>query len=339
MATAPGEHRVVRRRPLPAWRIALGVLRRAVVSFVEDGCSQHAAAISYFALFSLFPLVLLATALFGIVLRNEALQARVVEAIVSEIPVQAPNVASSLRALADLGPTLSVVSLLGALLSSSALATAVRSALDVAFSVQRGRPFVRAKLVDYVVVLTAGALLLSSTIATAGWRVVQAQADSRLSSFGGQLSWLWAAGAFAIPPLLAFLTFLLLYRVLPHRAARLLHVWPGALLAAFAFELTKAGFATYVASFSNYQVVYGSLGGVIALLFWVYVSANILLFGAEVSAEFGHAMRGEPRHGRPPLEGGRDDATWRHSLVTMLRGLVFAPAVGDNDEDEIIGSR
>jgi hypothetical protein len=81
--------------------------------------------------------------------------------------------------------------------------------------------------------------------------------------------WVWAAGAFAIPPLLAFLTFLLLYRVLPHRAARLLHVWPGALLAALAFELTKAGFATYVASFSNYQVVYGSLGGVIALLFWV----------------------------------------------------------------------
>ena len=332
MATARNEHRVVRRRSLPAWRIALGVLRHAVVSFVEDGCSQHAAAISYFALFSLFPLVLLATALFGVVLRNEELQARVVGAIVSEIPVQASNVASSLSALADLGPTLSVVSLLGALLSSSALATAVRGALDVAFSVQHGRPFVRAKLVDYVVMLTAGALLLSSTIATAGWRIVQAQADS-LSSFGGQLSWLWAAGAFAIPPLLAFLTFLLLYRVLPHRAARLLHVWPGALLAAFAFELTKAGFATYVASFSNYQVVYGSLGGVIALLFWVYVSANILLFGAEVSAEFGHAMRGELRHGRATLDGSGEDATWGHSLVTMLRGLVFAPAVGDEDSD------
>lgn len=342
MATAPGQPRMVRRRSLPAWRIGLGVLRCAVLSFVEDGCSQHAAAISYFALFSLFPLVLLATALFGIVLRNEELQARVVDAIVSEIPVQAPNVANSLRALADLGPTLSIVSLLGALLSSSALATAVRSALDVAFSVQRGRPFVRAKLVDYVVVLTAGALLLSSTIATTGWQIVQAQADSRLSAVGGQLSWLWSAGAFAIPPLLAFLTFLLLYRVLPHRAARLLHVWPGALLAAVAFELTKAGFATYVASFSNYQVVYGSLGGVIALLFWVYVSANILLFGAEVSAEYGHVMRGEPRHGRAH-DGQDGEADWRSSLVTMLRGLVFAPPLGDDgddgDGDGITGSR
>lgn len=340
MAERHNMARTERRRSLPPWRIALGVLRRAVPSFVEDSCSQHAAAISYFALFSLFPLVLLAAAVAGIVLRNEELQARVVEAIVSQIPVQAPSVASSLRALADLGPTLSVVSFFGALLSSSALATAVRSALDVCFSVQHGRPFVRAKLVDYVVVLLAGALFLSSTIVTTGWRIVQAQADRRFSIPEEQLWWLWSAGAFAIPPVLAFLTFLLLYRVLPHRAARLLHVWPGALVAAIAFELAKAGFATYVASFTNYQVVYGSLGGAIALLFWVYISANILLFGAEVSAEYGHVMRGEPRHGRAPLGGGdADEGDWRHSLVTMLRGLVFAPADNNQDDEGITGSR
>jgi membrane protein len=101
------------------------------VNFVDDRCTLLAAAISYFALFSLFPLALLATAVFGVVLRNEAIQARVLDAIVEGLPVQAPTVASSLRALADLGPTLSVVSLAGALWSSGALATAVRSALEV----------------------------------------------------------------------------------------------------------------------------------------------------------------------------------------------------------------
>ena len=96
----------------------------------------------------------------------------------------------------------------------------------------------------------------------------------------------------------------------------------GRMLAAVLFEVAKTGVAFYFAHFASYQVVYGSLGGVIALLFWVYVSANILLFGAEVSAEIGHVLRGEPRRGYAPDEEG----DWRHSLRALLRGLVFAPS-------------
>lgn len=303
-------------------RIALWSLRRATVNFVEDRCTLLAAAISYFALFSLFPLALLVAAVFGVILRDEAFQARVLDAIVAALPVQAPTVASSLRALADLGPTLSVVSLLGAVWSSGALATAVRSALEVVFDVHQGLPYFRAKLLDYLIVLAAGALFLVSTIATTGWRVIQASAD-RLGLFDTrEVSWLWDLGALALPAVTTFLTFLLLYRALPHKATRILHIWPGALLAAVLFEVAKLGIAFYFASFGSYQVVYGSLGGVIALLFWVYVSANILLFGAEVSAEIGHVLRGEPRRGYAPDEEG----DWRHSLREMLRGLVFAPS-------------
>lgn len=303
-------------------RIAVWSLRRATVNFVEDRCTLLAAAISYFALFSLFPLALLVAAVFGVILRDEAFQARVLDAIVNALPVQAPTVATSLRALADLGPTLSIVSLLGAVWSSGALATAVRSALEVVFDVHQGLPYFRAKLLDYLIVLGAGALFLSSTIATTGWRVVQARAD-RLGLFEGEsVSWLWDLGALALPAVTTFLTFLLLYRALPHKATRILHIWPGALLASVLFEIAKTGIAFYFAYFGSYQVVYGSLGGVIALLFWVYVSANILLFGAEVSAEIGHVLRGEPRRGYAPDEEG----DWRHSLREMLRGLVFAPS-------------
>jgi membrane protein len=299
-----------------------GVLARSIVSFVEDRGSQLAAAISFFALFSLFPLALFSAAVFGIVLRNEELQARTLDLIVDTLPVQTPSVEQSLRALADLGPTLSVVSLLAALWVSGALATALRSGLEVVFDVERGRPYFRAKLFDYVVVLAAGALFLASTVATTGWRIIETRADARLGLDADDVGLLWDVGALALPAALTFATFVLLYRALPHRATRLSHVWPGALLAALLFELAKAGFATYLTSAVRYQVVYGSLGGVIALLFWVYISANILLFGAEVAAEFGHLRRGEPRHGRPFA----DDGDWRASLLAMLRGLVFAPS-------------
>ncbi|MBM4415540.1 MAG: YihY family inner membrane protein [Chloroflexi bacterium] len=81
-----------------------------------------------------------------------------------------------------------------------------------------------------------------------------------------------------------FIAVLLLYHAVPHRQLSLAHVLPGALVAMAAFELAKAGFAFYVAHFANYDVVYGSLSGVIALLFWVYLSGNILLFGAKLAA-------------------------------------------------------
>jgi len=301
------------------WRIATWSLRRAIVNFVEDRCTLLAAAISYFALFSLFPLALLVAAIFGIILRNETIQARVLDSIVTALPVQAPTIESSLRALADLGPTLSVVSLLGAAWSSGALATAVRSALEVVFDVNRGLPYFRAKLLDYLIVLLSGLLFLASTLATTFWRFIQARADTYVDVSG--VTWLWDLGGLALPAATTFCTFLLLYRALPHRATRLLHIWPGALLAALLFEVAKTGFAVYLAHFDAYQLVYGSLGGVIALLFWVYISANILLFGAEVSAEIGYVMRGEPRRGYAP--NGEGD--WRTSLRQLLRGLIFAP--------------
>lgn len=308
------------------WRLVAGLLRRATVNFVEDRCTVLAAAISYFALFSLFPLVLLAAAVFGIVLRDPGVRDRVLNAVVDAIPVEAPSVANSLRALADLGPTLSVVATIGTLWTASALASAIRNALDIVFEVRRPRALLQAKVLDYLVLLGVGLLFLASLALTTAWRVVESQADVRWGLLDGNLRWVWDTGAILIPAVMTFLMFLLLYRVLPHQRTRLLHIWPGALLAAVGFEVAKALFATYVANFSNYDVVYGSLGGVIALLFWVYVSANILLFGAEVSAEVSHVMRGEPRRGHVPSEEG----DWRASLLTLLRGLVLAP--GESEE-------
>ncbi len=314
----------MRRPTVSPWRLLASVLPRAVMNFVEDGCTQQSAAISYYALFSMFPLALLVAAVFGIVLRDPDLQNRVLGAIVESIPVQAPSVEGSLRALANLGPTLTVVGFFAAIWSSSALASAIRSALDIVFIVDQPRPLLRAKLVDYAIVLGAGMLFLASTAVTTSWRIVQVQTDRQLGIFGGGLAWLWDLGALAIPAALTFCTFLLLYRALPHRRTRLLHIWPGALLAALAFEVAKAGFAAYVARFTRYDVVYGSLGGVIALLFWIYLSANILLFGAEVASEVGFALRGQERKGRPRVAGAFE-TDWRRSLITLLRGLVLAP--------------
>jgi len=85
---------------------------------------------------------------------------------------------------------------------------------------------------------------------------------------------------------LGFLTFLVLYRFLPNTDVRLSDVWLGALGASAAFEGAKWGFVWYVTTFPVYNVVYGSVGAIMALLTWVYVSAIILLFGALVTSRY-----------------------------------------------------
>jgi hypothetical protein len=147
----------------------------------------------------------------------------------------------------------------------------------------------------------------------------------RWSFVEGPLLWLWDAGAIAIPLLLSFLMFLFIYWLLPNRHVELRYTWPGALIAAVAFEAVKFGFTIYLANFNDYEI-YGSLAGAMVLLFWVFVSSNIMLFGAEVANEIPHVLHEEPRHGFE-----EDEGDWRSSLWSFIRGLALAP--GDMHPD------
>ena len=122
--------------------------------------------------------------------------------------------------------------------------------------------------------------------------------------------------ALAIPLVLSFAAFMLTYWLLPNRHQQFRFVWPGALLAALGFEALKVGFAAYVEHYASFSLIYGSLASVIVLLFWVFLSANIVIFGGAVAAEVAHVVHGEPTEG--PVD-------WRRSLVVLLRGLVLAP--------------
>ena len=130
------------------WKFPFHVLGRAASNFAEDRGTQLAAAISYFTLFSLFPATLLAISVFGIVLRNEEIQNRVLTAIIDYLPIEGSTVSESLRDVADLGPTVTIVSLFGAFWTSGALSAAIRQALNQVFEVERRRPLLRAKLID-----------------------------------------------------------------------------------------------------------------------------------------------------------------------------------------------
>lgn len=310
----------------PAW-LTLGLIfQRASVNFVEDRGTHMAAAIAYYGLFSLFPLVTLMVSIVGIVLRNEARRELVIQALVDALPVDAAGISDSIFAVANRGPTLTLVAGIATLWAASALLSVVRSSLHVAFAADRWVPPLRAKALDLILAPLAGAAVLLSLTVTTSWRVLQGLFETRLPFLGDRLGWAWDLGAELLPPTMVFLGFLAAYRVLPGRRTPIRYLWGGALVATAGFELVKFGFALYITNVGNYDVIYGSIGGVVALLFWVYLSANMLLVGAAVAAETAHVMRGEPRHGRvrPPAR----ERDWRTALGQFLVGLVMAPGQG-----------
>ncbi len=308
------------------WRLPLRVLGRAAGNFSEDRGTHMAAAISYYTLFSLFPLTLLVVAIFGIVLRDDEVQARVLNAIIDFLPIEGSSVEQSLRGVTNLAPTLTVFAFLGSLWSAGAATAALRAALNVAFEVERSRPLLRAKLIDYALLPIFGLPLLGGIVLTTAWRLAQRQLDERWGILDGRFAWTWEVGAVAIPLALTFAAFLLMYWLVPNRPVRFRHIWPGALVAALGFEALKYGFTYYLSNFGNYDVIYGSIGSVIILLFWVFVSANIIIYGAEIAAEVPHALRARSRQ---PEEGDEPEGDWKQGVLSFLKGLVMA---GDDEQ-------
>ncbi len=294
------------------WSLAKEVALRSAREFLDDHGPQFAAAISYYVLFSLFPLAILAVAVAGVVLRDDSVRDAVVDTIVANVPLSkegSTELESLLQSVAGRPNAFSLLGLLGLVWSASAMMGTIRTALSRAWDAQP-RSFVRGKLFDFTMLLGAGFLILLSIALSIGVRLAE-----QLSTQGADVlsmpGWAWTVvgtglGVLA-PFLISFATFTLAYRFVPSAPTRLANVWPAALLAAFAFEALKHGFVLYLDNFGRYDAVYGSIGVIVAFLFFVFLAANVLLFGAQVASEW-------PRVRRSLRETGREAARSRASF-------------------------
>jgi membrane protein len=276
--------------------------------FQEDGGMQMAAAISYYVLFSLFPLLIFAAGMAGLFLDEDA-QQKIIDLVLDNIPLTETDgrdaVTEAVEGIA--GPGGGGVGLFGLLAmawSGSNLFGAIRRALNVAFDdVETQRPFVQAKLIDLALVLALSLFFMTSIAGMAALRVVRRRSEdlAAIGEAADAMGALWDAGSYFLPLLFSFAAFMVLYTLAPARPRRPAQVWPGALVAAVLFETGKFGFSVYLENFGNYDVVLGALGAVVAFLFWVYLSANFMIFGAEIASEY-PKVRPE-KYSQPKLEG------------------------------------
>jgi membrane protein len=267
---------------------AVELMVRTVQELMADDATHMAAGVAYYAILSLFPLMLGLLAIFGLFLPSEAIKEELFDFFERNLPGAVDVLQQNIEDVIRLRGAVGVVSLVLLFWSASAMFGALSRAINRAWDIHRDRPFHIRKLRDLTMALGTGILFVVSVGATSALSILPAT-DLPVLGVAANVG----ARFFAFLSSLAI--FLLLYKFIPNTKTYWRFVWPGALLAAILFEIAKSLFVLYLDRFANYELVYGSVGSVIALLVWIYVSAFIIILGAEFSAEYGRMRRGAGR--------------------------------------------
>jgi membrane protein len=264
------------------------VFRKTYREFGDDHCTDLAAGLTYYAVLSLFPAAIAVISLLGVVGQGTTSVDKVVQILQPLVsPSTMQNVQPALEHIAaSRGAGLGLVlGLLGALWSASGYVGAFGRAMNTVYEIDEGRPFW--KLRPWMILVTLIAILLVACVLV--MLIVTGPLASSIGSVIGLGSQAVTAWNIAKWPVIAFFVVLIvamLYYATPnvkHPKFRWLSV--GAVVAILIWIVASVAFAFYVSSFGSYNKTYGSLGGAIAGLLWLWITNLALLFGAELDSE------------------------------------------------------
>jgi len=295
-----------------SWR---ELVRRTVKEFIGDDCLGLAAQLSYFLFLALFPAMLCLLA-FASFFPLQNLTDDIGRALG---PVASPQVLEIIRdqmrrlANAESGGLLTF-GMLGALWSSSAAIVSIVSALNTAYDVTEGRKWWKVRLLAIGLTIGAALLVLVAMSLVLGGGAL-ADHLGQVTGLGRTFAWTWKILQWPLAFGLVTFSIGLIYYFGPDVEQDWVWVTPGAVLATFLWLIISLGFKLYVANFTDYNAAYGSIGGVIVLLLWFYLSGVAILIGAELNSEIEHACP----FGKPPgikgasgklLIGRRAERAW-----------------------------
>jgi len=272
---------------------------RALVNLVNSQDLTHAAAIAYYALLSLFPFLLLVVSVLGAVAADEVDRAAVLGFVFRYIPTQLDFVTTQLDSLQESQLRIGLVGGVGLVWASLGVFSAVTTAVNQAWGVERQRSFWKHRLISFTMLLSAGGALLMGLLLVGMLHVGQG------GWLGTVIDQLRALYPILVLPLRYLATVLLIagtgliFYFLPNTPVRFRDVWFGAVLTGVVWRLAFEGFSWYMQVNSQLTRVHGSIAAVVVFLLWVYISAVVLLYGVEFTAAWAR-LRGDA----PPLGGG-----------------------------------
>jgi membrane protein len=281
------------------------VLKRTLREFQRDNLTDWAAALTYYGVMSLFPMVLVLVALLGLVGQYPQTSDAVLRIIDKIGPSSAVDtfrqpIQGIVRSKGGAGALVGV-GVLASLWSASGYVGAFMRACNAIYEVEEGRPFWKLRPLQVAVTLVLVVLITAAAIAIVVTGPV-ARAVGNEIGMGGAAVTVFNVVKWPLIVLVLLTIVGVLYYAAPNvRQRGVPWITPGGVLALVVWALASAGLAFYAAKFGSYQKTYGTLGGVILFLVWLWVSNLALLLGAELNAEL---ERGRELDAGLPAEQG-----------------------------------
>jgi membrane protein len=248
----------------------LWIFSRAYKKFNTDRCPLLASALVHATTFSLFPLVLglLSLSLF-ILGSSEGVIDRLMPIIRQVFPVGIDEILKNITALRQTSIVFAIIGFVGFMWASASIFRALESTLNVVWKVRKDRPFLRKSLIT----IGSTFFVLFGLLGTFGLTIWGRAAGARgVARFLPEISFVVSTFLFG-----------LIFRFFPNRNVKWKEAYFGALFTGVFWELAKYLFSIYIIRVVDYSKIYGSLSAIIILFLWLYYSAYIFLFGAELS--------------------------------------------------------
>ncbi len=261
------------------------IIRVTIKNFTLARGSEAAASLAYYALFSLFPLLLILISVAGFVLNREDAYQAVLALVFQALPNAEPIVERNLQVILSQRGTIGAIGLLGAFWSASGFFNTLVRNINRAWLNLKPRDVIRTRLLALGLIGMIILLLVLSLLSTAAFNLIRLFDRIFLNGEHLENTPIYPYLRLLIPAFFTFLMFLIIYRWIPNTKVRWRACMWGSLWTTVAWELAKFGFSAYLSSgLAQYEILYGSLGTVLALMFYIYLSCTIILLGAHLTA-------------------------------------------------------
>jgi membrane protein len=261
----------------------------------SDGLT-HAASIAYYALLSLFPFLLLMLSVLGSITADAADRDRVVAFVFEYFPRQFEFITRQLDAFRGSTVRMGIGGILALTWASLGFFNAVTSAVNHAWAVERNRSFLKHRLTGFLMLLSAGGILLVAIVIVSAAKVAQTRWFGALEANSAMLEWLSGVAANQLATLLLVGCVALIFYFIPNTRVRFRDVWPGAILVGVLWRGALSLFSWYARDLASWNVIHGSVATVVVFLLWIYVCAVILLYGVEMTAAYARLQDATLRH-------------------------------------------
>ena len=264
---------------------------RGLVRLVSGNDLTHAAAISFYALLSLFPFLLLAISMLGSIAADDEDRLAVLGFVFRYFPTRLDFVTTQLDAFQQLRLQVGVAGGLALLWASLGVFGAITSAVNQAWGVEKERSFFKHRLVSFLMLVASGGVMLVALVLVSAVEVAEA---SWFGEMLGRVEWLRAlqslTAAYSATILLVLAVGLLFYFI-PNAKIRFRDVWVGAVLTGVLWRLAFDGFSWLIGGSGRLALIHGSIAAVVVFLLWIYVSSVILMYGVEFTAAHARLRR------------------------------------------------